>query len=139
MIIQHLNWIAVAVSAIAYFCLGAIWFNPKVFGTAWMKGHGITAPTEEEKKNMKMGAMMGMSFIKTFVLIILTAYIVMIINYSGDTMTAIKIGAVLGGIASLPIGINYIFMKKPFTIWVIDGGYHVCGIIIAALILSVWR
>ena len=137
MVILQLNWLAIAVSAIAYFSLGAIWFNPKVFGNIWMKGHGITAPTEEDKKNM--GKIMGMSFIKTAVLTILVAYIVMIINYSGNTMTALKIGAVLGGIASFPIGINYLFMKKSFTTWLIDGGYHVCGVIIASLIISAWR
>ena len=137
MILQQLNWPAVAVSAIIYFALGAIWFNPKVFGTIWMKGHGIGVPSEEDKKNM--GKMMGMSFIKTVVLTILVAYIVMVINYSGSTMTALKIGVVLGCIASFPIGINYLFMKKPFTIWLIDGGYHVCGVVIASLIISAWR
>jgi hypothetical protein len=138
MILQHLNWLAVAVSAIAYFCLGAVWFGP-VFGKVWMQGHGITPPTEEEKKGMNMGKMLGMSFVKTLVMTILTAYIVMIINWSGDTMTALKIGAVLGGIASFPIGINYLFLKRPFTIWMIDGGYHFCGVIITSLIISCWR
>jgi hypothetical protein len=138
MVLQHLNWLAVAVSAIVYFCLGAVWFGP-LFGKMWMKGHGITQPTEEEKKKMNIGMMMGMSFVKTCTMTILTAYIVMIINYNGNMITALKIGAVLGGIASFPIGINYLFMKKPFSIWLVDGGYHACGVIISSVILSVWR
>jgi hypothetical protein len=138
MVLQHLNWLAVAVSAIAYFSLGAVWFGP-VFGKMWMKGHGITPPTEEEKKNMNIGMMMGMSFVKTVVMVILTAYVVMIINYQGDLMTALKIGAVLGGIASFPTGINYLFLRKPFSIWVLDGGYHACGVILTSVIISLWR
>ena len=138
MVLQHLNWLAVAASAIAYFGLGAVWFGP-VFGKMWMKGHGFTMPTEEEKKKMNMGAIMGMAFVKTAVMCILTAYVVMIINYRGDMMTALKIGAVLGGISALPIGINYIFLKKPFSVWVLDGGYHACGVIITSVIMSVWR
>ena len=137
MILQNLNWLAVAVSGIVYFCLGAIWFNPNVFGTIWMKAHGINAPTDEEKKGI--GKMMTMSFVKTVILTILVAYIVMVINYSGNTVTALKIGAILGGIASFPIGINYLFMKKSFAVWLIDGGYHFCGVIIASLIISLWR
>lgn len=137
MVLQHLNWLAVAVSALAYFSLGAVWFNPKVFGTIWMNGHGLSPTNEEDKKNM--GKVMGMGFIKTFVLTVLTAYVVLIINYSGSTMTALKIGMILGGIASLPMGINYLFMKKSFTVWVIDGGYHICGTVISSLILSMWR
>ncbi|HEY4797694.1 MAG TPA: DUF1761 domain-containing protein [Bacteroidia bacterium] len=138
MVLQHLNWLAVAVSAIAYFALGAIWFGP-AFGKVWMKGHGITLPSEEEKKNMNMGKIFGLSFIKTAVMVILTAYVTMIINYSGNMTTALKIGAVLGGISAFPIGINYLFMKKPFLIWLLDGGYHFCGVIITSLIVSVWR
>ena len=138
MIIQNLNWLAVIVSALAYFALGAIWFGP-VFGKMWMKGHGITPPTEEEKKNMNMGMIFGMSFLKTVVMVVLTSYIVMIINYNGNMMTALKIGVVLGGISSFPTGINYLFLKKPFSIWVLDGGYHACGVIITSIIMSVWR
>ena len=138
MVLQHLYWLPVAVSAIAYFGLGAAWFGP-IFGKMWMKGHGITPPTDEEKKKMNMGAILGTSFVKTAVMVILTAYIVMIINYKGDMMTALKIGAVLGGISAFSIGINYIFLKKPFYIWVLDGGYHACGVIIASIIMSVWR
>ena len=138
MIIQHLNWLAVAASALAYFMLGAAWFGP-VFGKAWMKGHGITPPTGEEKKKMNMGAILGMAFVKTAALVVLTAYIVMIINYRGDLVTALKIGAVLGGISCFPTGINYIFLKKPFYLWVLDGGYHACGVMITCIIMSLWR
>jgi len=138
MVLQHLNWLAVGVSALAYFSLGAIWFGP-VFGKMWMKGHGITMPTEEEKKKMNMGMIMGMAFLKTAVMVILTAYVVMIINYNGDMVTALKIGAVLGGISAFPIGINYLFLKKPFSVWVLDGGYHACGVMITSVILAVWR
>ena len=138
MILQHLNWLAVLVSAIAYFSLGAIWFGP-LFAKPWMKGHGITEPSPEEKKQMNIGKIMGMAFIKTVILVILTSYVVMIINYNGDMMTALKIGAILGGIACFPTGINYLFLKKPFYIWVLDGGYHACGVMITSIIMSLWR
>ena len=86
-----------------------------------------------------MGALMGMAFLKTVIMTVLTAYVVMIINYNGDIITALKIGVVLGGIAAFPTGINYLFLKKPFSLWVLDGGYHACGVILTSVILSVWR
>jgi hypothetical protein len=88
---------------------------------------------------MHVGRMLTMSFIKTVVMVILTSYVVMIINYNGSLMTAMKIGAVLGGIACFPTGINYLFLKKPFYIWVLDGGYHACGVMITCIIMSLWR
>ncbi len=34
----NINWLAVIVGAIVAFILGAIWYNPKVFGTKWAEG-----------------------------------------------------------------------------------------------------
>jgi hypothetical protein len=36
------NWIAVAVGAVAAFVLGWLWYSPKVFGARWARGIGIT-------------------------------------------------------------------------------------------------
>ena len=39
------NWLALIVAAISALVVGFVWYNPKVFGTAWMKEVGMT---EEE-------------------------------------------------------------------------------------------
>ena len=142
MIIQHLNWLAVAVSAMAYFALGAIWFNPKVFGTIWMKGHGISGPTEEEKKNM--GKMMGMTFILCFIGVIAMAYFSYAVNslHSGPAtwVRGMKIGAIAGiGFSGVGIAMNHIYTRKSFTLIFIDSAYHVAGMIVSGIILTVWR
>jgi len=37
-----MNWQAILVSALIPLIIGAIWYHPKVFGTAWMQSTGIT-------------------------------------------------------------------------------------------------
>ncbi len=37
-----MNWLAVIVSALVPLIIGAFWYHPKVFGSAWMKATGIT-------------------------------------------------------------------------------------------------
>ena len=37
-----MNWLAILVSALIPLITGAIWYHPKVFGTAWMQATGIT-------------------------------------------------------------------------------------------------
>ena len=136
MIIQHLNWLAVAVSALAYFSLGAIWFNPKVFGTVWMKGHGIT-PTEEDKKNM--GKMMLSTLVLCFIGAITAGYFCYAIN-SWDWMRGAKIGFIAGcGFTGVGIAMNYMYTKKPLSVIIIDSAYHVVGMVTAGVIMSVWR
>lgn len=37
-----MNYVAIAVGALAVMVLGAIWFHPKVLGNTWAKGAGLT-------------------------------------------------------------------------------------------------
>ena len=36
------NYLAIVVSAIVYWVIGAFWFSPPLFGKIWMKGIGKT-------------------------------------------------------------------------------------------------
>src|SRR4051812_41694533 len=47
----HTNWIALIAAAIATQIIGFIWYNPKVFGSAWMASTGI-ANEDAKKSNM---------------------------------------------------------------------------------------
>lgn len=39
---MEINWLALLTSALIPLVVGAVWYNPKVFGTAWMKASGMT-------------------------------------------------------------------------------------------------
>jgi len=140
MVITHLNWLAIAVSAIAYFMLGAIWFNPNIFGKTWMKGHNITA-SEEDKKRMPM--MMLMTLIMCFVAVVALAYFIYV--FSGYTVnwrwySGAKVGLVAGcGFSAVAIAMTHMYTKKSFKLQIIDSGYHVVGLTAAGMILSVWH
>lgn len=137
MIIQYFNWLAVGAAALAYFFLGAIWFNPKVFGTMWMRGHGLQNPTEEDKKKIPM--LMISTLVLCFIGSVTTGYFTYALN-SWDWMRGAKIGAIAGiGFTGVGIAMNYMYTKKPFSIILIDSLYHVLGMSIAGIILSVWR
>lgn len=40
-LIQDVNWIAVAVGAVLAYALGWLWYSPTLFGTKWAAGVGI--------------------------------------------------------------------------------------------------
>lgn len=142
MIIQNFNWLAVVVSAIAYFALGAIWFNPKVFGTIWMKGHNLTPPTEEDKKRMPI--LMLSTFVLCLIGVTALAYFVYVSRFYLHTnwiwYSGAKIGLLAGcGFSGVGIAMNYLYTRKSFTLILIDSAYHIVGMIIAGIILSMWR
>ena len=137
--LQHLNYLAVAVAAVVYFILGALWYSPLLFVKIWMKGNNIPTPTEEDKKKMKkqMGPLMLSSIVCC-----LAATIVVGCMQSLTGMHSIAIGIKTGLAASVfttvAIGMNYQYTRKPFSLFVVDAAYHFCGLIIAGIILSVW-
>ncbi|MEW6467925.1 MAG: DUF1761 domain-containing protein [Bacteroidota bacterium] len=137
MVLQHLNWLAVAVSGLAYFMIGAVWFNQNVFGTAWMKGHNISGPTEEEKKKMPM--MMLVTFLCCMVAAVCMGYFIHALGITNWMMGA-KIGLIAGcGFAGVAIALNHMYTRKSLGLTIIDAGYHVAGLVVCGVILSAWH
>ncbi len=52
-----------ALAALVPLVMGFIWYNPKVFGTAWMNASGLT---EEKLKGANMPLTFGLTFIFSF-------------------------------------------------------------------------
>lgn len=41
-IIANVNWLAVVVGAVVAYLLGMLWYSPKLFGTIWATGVGVS-------------------------------------------------------------------------------------------------
>jgi hypothetical protein len=59
------NFLIVLLAALIPMVLGFIWYNPKVFGTAWMNAAGIT---EDKMKGANMAVIFGVSFLLAYML-----------------------------------------------------------------------
>jgi hypothetical protein len=59
------NFLIVLLAALVPMVLGFIWYNPKVFGKAWMSAAGIT---EDKMKGANMGVVFGVSFVLSYFL-----------------------------------------------------------------------
>lgn len=134
---EHAPWLQILVAGIAYFALGAVWYAPPVFGNYWAAQHKVEM-TEESKKKMPM------LFAGTFLLGLLMAtgmgLALHAMQAPGTCMNGLKTGLFVGGaFCALPIGVNYLYTAKPFRLWLVDSGYHVIGLMIMGIILSVWH
>jgi hypothetical protein len=135
-ILSNLNWLHILVATIAYFALGAIWYGP-LFSKPWIKGHGINVNDPEMKKGV--AAIMIGSFVFFFIITTALAIVYSIVTVQ-DAMHAVKWGAFFGfGFAIPIISINSLYLKKPMSVHLIDGLYHVVGMIAASLILALWK
>ncbi len=149
------NWYIPFVAALIPMVIGFIWYNPKVFGTAWMKASGMT---EEKAKGANMPLIFGL----TYLLSLLMCFILMsntihqlhlfslfadspgmgekgsetqmifdgLMEKYGTNFRTFKHGAfhgvLVGLFAALPIiGINALFERKGFKYIAINAGYFI--------------
>ncbi len=152
---MEFNWIALVGAALIPMIVGAIWYNPKVFGTVWMKASGVT---EDMMKGTNMAAIFGVSLILSVLLAlqIITVVIHQAHLYSiladepgmADPQSEVSLmlkgfmekyglmfrtfkhgvfhGVLAGIFFALPVlGINALFERKGFKYIAINAGYWI--------------
>jgi hypothetical protein len=135
-IFSQLNWPAVAVAGLAYFLLGAIWYS-FLFKNAWVRASGVDMNAPDAKKGVA-GVM-----ISSLLLMIVTSMGMAVLverTMPFEWMGAVKLGLLAGVCFSVTgISISYLYEKKPLALHLINGGYHVLGCVISAVILTLWH
>jgi hypothetical protein len=157
------NFYAVLVAAFSSFVVGFIWYNPKVFGTIWMKESGMT---EEKAKNGNMAKIFGLTFVFSFLLAFimpaivihqmgalgmvggdpskaLPSYTAFLADY-GDAFRTFKHGALHGCMSglfiALPIvAINGLFEQKSWRYIAITTGYWITILTVMGAIICGWK
>lgn len=150
-----MNFIIVPAAALVPLLVGFIWYNPKVFGTAWLKASKLT---EEKPSGAQMAKMFGLTYLLSLFLTIGVMPIVIhqmhifsllaagpeykdpnsehfimfkkIMDTFGNEYRTFKHGAFHGTLAgfflALPIlGINALFERKGFKYVLINTGYWI--------------
>ncbi len=133
--LADLNWLAVVVSAVAFYALGAVWYS-FLFGKAWAAELGIDMENPPESNMVKtMGG--------TFVLELAAALVVGIVMMQMDAegyLAGIHTGLLLGlGIASVMMGVNYLFEQRSLKLWLINTGHMTIGFAIVGAIQGAWQ
>jgi len=136
-LLGDLNWLAVIVGALAYFAVGAAWFAPPVFGTIWSRAGGLEMP-EGERPNPVI-------FVTPLFGSLLAAIALGMIAEATATDTVGE-GVVLGLVTGVGFAIAVSFVTAQFEnskpnrmLWgAVNGGYHLVGTLIAAVIIAAW-
>ena len=66
------NLLVSALAALFPLALGFVWYNPKVFGNAWMAGAGLTP--ESAQKDFNMPLVFGLNYVFSFLIAISLAF-----------------------------------------------------------------
>lgn len=160
---MEINFLAVLVAAVSALVVGFVWYNPKVFGTAWMRAADMT---EEKIKGANMGKIFAMAFIFAILLAMsmltltihqfgamgmvsadvenaLPSYNAFMADY-GRAHVTFKHGALHGFFAglfiALPIlGTNALFERKSAKYILINSGYWIVTMTVMGAIICGWH
>jgi hypothetical protein len=134
---SEINWLAVLVSGLAYFALGALWYSPVLFSKKWIELGKIDINDPNAKKGV--GLMFGGSLLLMLISSVAIAILLNRMDLSG-WKSGLKVGALVGIFFNAAgIGINYLYEKKPIALFLINAVYQILGSIIAGIIISVWQ
>ncbi|HNP55036.1 MAG TPA: DUF1761 domain-containing protein [Ferruginibacter sp.] len=135
--LNNINWLAVFVAALAYFFLGAIWYSKLLFANRWIALLKIDVNAPDAKKGVApimIGSLICMFLISTGLAILVDRMDLV------GWQSGLKLGALTGvGFSAMSISINYLYEKKPVSLFLINAGYAIFGQIIAAIILCSWQ
>ena len=137
-----LNYWAILVAVVAINVLGALWYGP-LFGKLWMNLSGWSEAdrammkTPEGKKKGTRAMLLGL--IPSIVMVYVLAHIV----YAYDAITlALGIQAGfwvwLGFIATVLFN-AVLYERKPVKLYLLNIGYYFVALLIAGVILAIWR
>ena len=119
----NINWLAVVLGALAFFVVGAVWYTA-LFGKAWQRATGLS--DEQLKSGANMPLIFGLAFLLELLIATTLAHQYAMTGPSdrGKMMIAVGYGAALMAPA---LGINYLFLRKPLTLFLIDAGHLIVG------------
>ena len=138
-VLAQLNWVAVIVGTVVYFTIGEVWFTPILFGRPWQRSIGWDPSRTAPQMN-------PVTYAVPAVLYLLASIATgMLAAATGSTTfgSGIVLGLVVAvGYALVVIANDAVFdpnKPEPVTWFVITGGYNLVGLLIVAVLVSVWH
>ena len=130
----EVNYFAIVAAALAAFVLGGLWYSPVLFGKAWQREVGLS---DDELKRGNMARIFGTSLILSLI-----ASFVFALFLGPRPPMSLGLGA--GFAAGLcwvasSFGMNYLFARRSFKLFLIDGGFHTLQFTVIGLILALWH
>ena len=130
----QVNYLAIIAAGIAAFVLGGLWYSPALFGRAWQREVGLS---DDTLKHGNMAVIFG----SALVLSLIAAFVFAMFLGPRPSM---PLGLGAGFSAGLcwvasSFGINYLFARRSFKLFAIDGGYHTLQFTLIGVILALWH
>ena len=138
-VLGDINWLAAIVAAVIYYAIGAAWYSPVLFGKPWMRSIGWDPDSDPPEVSAKDYAFPLIAY-----LIAAIAVAMLAVATSSDSFgEGVVLGLVVGmGLATVLAFVTATFdpqKKEPMVWFEVTAGYHLVGLLITSVLVSVWN
>lgn len=133
------NWVSVIAAAIANMAIGFAWYSDSLFGKQWRKLTGISEGKPSGDAMAKMMAIgLGSAVIMAYILTYAMVFAGKFLGTSG-----MQLGVMTGfwnwlGFMVPVLLAGYLYEKKPFALFWINGGYWLVSLVVMGTIIAFW-
>ncbi len=132
-----INFLAVAVAAVAAFLVGALWYSPLLLGKAYLEARGMN-PGAMADMRPQAAELLG-EFVKNMVVAFVLAHFVVRLGV-GDWKGAVQLGLwVWVGFQAMLLMGAVLHEKMPWMLYAIHAGDALVKTLLMTAILGVWR
>jgi len=137
----NINLVALAAAVVFNMLLGYIWYSKPVFGKMWQKLVGLSdKDMDGADKVTPMVAMLILAIVEIFVLNHFVAYSAYFYPGYSDVSVGLLTGLwIWVGFVFPVMASNYMFAQRRKKLVLIDSGYQLVVLLVAGVILSVWK
>jgi hypothetical protein len=106
----------------AFFIVGALWYGV-IFAVPWQRAAGLT---NSQLQAGNMGVIFGLAFAFEMLIAMVLWHLLARTDPPPHVVMMMALGFA-GGVMIPAIGINYLFLRKPLTLFLIDAGHFLVG------------
>jgi hypothetical protein len=130
--LEHLNWLAVVLAALAGYFPGAIWYSKIGFLRPWARELGIDIDNRPAAKDV--GAKVVIGLLPAFAAATVMA---LLLHQPVPLHRGLILGVALaGGIISTSFAVQYLYENRSVKFWLINSGYHLLQFLIMGVVFA---
>ena len=139
-----INYLAVLASAVVMMVLGGLWYGP-LFGKKWIALMGFDQHKVADMRAKGMEAMWKSYAMMALGSLVMSFVLAHALVFAGTYLNVSDVSAGLqaafwnwlGFIVPVTLG-TVLWEGKPWTLWVLNAGYYLVGLLAIGVLLSVW-
>ncbi len=134
---RKVNWVAVIVAAVVHFILGGVWFT--VLAEQWLVGIGKTRADLMAHQGSTVYIYV-VAFLCNIVIARVLAQVILATSSSPNLAHGLRVAFYAwGGFVATTFLTEYVFELRTVSIWLINAGYPLVGMLIMGAILGAWQ